>query len=68
MGNGFVNSPNIENEYFFEMGVANSDIALLQLEVQPDPEQMFHENYAFFSRTSNFMVNHFMNTANEILI
>lgn len=67
LGNGFVNSPNIENEYFFEMGVAvNSDIALLQLEVQPDPEQMFHENYAFFSRTSNFMVNHFMNTANEI--
>mgnify|MGYP001196592864 CR=1 FL=1 len=68
LGNGFLNSPDIEDEYFFEMAVAvNPDIALLQLEIQPDPRQMFHENYAFFSRTSNFMVNHFSETADEIV-
>ncbi len=68
LGNGFLDRPDIEDEYFFEMAVGvNSDIALLQLEVQPNPEQMFHDNYAFYSRTSNFMVNHFNETADEII-
>lgn len=68
IANGFLKDPNITDEYFFKMDVAvNLDNGLFQLVKQPNPEQMFHENYAFFSRTSNFMVDHFNNVAQEIL-
>jgi len=68
IANGFLDNPKIENEYFFKMDVAiNPENALFQLVNQPDPNKMFHENYAFFSRTSNFMINHFKSVAEEIL-
>ena len=37
-----------------------------QISEQPDPEKMFHQNYAFFSRTSNRMVNHFKSYADWV--
>jgi len=33
---------------------------------QPDREKMFHENYAFFSSTSNYMKEHFKRFANSV--
>ena len=67
LGNGFVKEQHPEEEYFFEMSISvNSEIGLLQLEEQPDPKKMFHESYAFFSRSSAFMKEHFKNMAQEI--
>ena len=66
LGNGFLDSQ-VDDEYFFNMSVAvNHDIGLIQLEEQPDPSKMFHQDYAFFTRTSNFMVEHFKNVSDEI--
>lgn len=68
IANGFLNESNPQNEYFFSMQVAvNPSNGLFQLVEQPDPKQMFHENYAFFTRTSNFMMNHFKDVSNEIM-
>jgi methylation protein EvaC len=68
LANGFLKERNVKNEYFFEMSVAvNLNNGLFQLVNQPEPSQMFHENYAFFSRTSNFMKIHFETVAKEIL-
>ena len=67
LGNGFVKEQHPEEEYFFEMSISvNNEIGLLQLEEQPDPKKMFHESYAFFSRSSAFMKEHFKNMAQEI--
>ncbi len=60
IANGFLNEDEYENEYFFELKPAFcKECFTFQIEEQPDPEQMFHENYAFFSRTSRFMQQHF---------
>ena len=68
LGNGFLKEKNPHDEYFFNMTVSvNSEIGLLQLNEQPDPERMFHQDYAFFSRSSNFMKEHFKKIAYEIL-
>ena len=67
LANGFLPSNSQEDEYFFEMSVAvNLDNGLFQLVDQPNPTQMFHENYAFYSRTSNFMKIHFEEVASEL--
>ena len=66
LANGFLHEK-IDNEYFFEMSVAvNCDLGLMQLVEQPNPKKMFHQDYAFFTRTSNFMIKHFNDVANEI--
>jgi len=67
LANGFLPKDFSNEEYFFEMSVAvNLDNALFQLVNQPDPAQMFHDNYAFYSRTSNFMKAHFEDVAKEL--
>jgi len=67
LANGFLQDSSIKDEYYFEMSVAiNLENGLFQLVNQPNPSQMFHENYAFFSRTSNFMKNHFEGVAAEL--
>ena len=68
IANGFLKEIDFKNEYFFEMKTAFCNSCFtFQLVDQPDPSMMFHENYAFYSRTSNFMVNHFNETADEII-
>lgn len=60
LGNGFLTKENFCNEYFFEMQCGfNEKSMMFQLINQPEPEKMFHENYAFFSSTSNYMKKHF---------
>jgi methylation protein EvaC len=40
---------------------------MVQLLQQPDREQMFHENYAFFSGTSAYMARHFKSFAGNVM-
>ena len=68
IANGFLNKEQFSNEYIFEMEVAFCDnCKMFQLVNQPKPEQMFNENYAFFSGTSMLMANHFEKFANNVM-
>lgn len=67
IANGFLREEEFVNEYFFEMKVAHcSRCNMVQLIDQPQREQMFNENYAFYSGTSKFMGQHFKEFADEI--
>ena len=60
IANGFLTEQDFENEYYFDMDVAFCESCkMVQLVNQPDREQMFNKNYAFFSSTSKFMQKHF---------
>jgi len=68
LGNGFLAPEQFEKEYFFDMDVAFCETCkMFQLTQQPDQEQMFHENYAFFSGTSVFMAKHFQEFAEGVI-
>jgi len=67
IANGFLLPEQFEDEYFFELKPAFCDKCLtFQIEDQPDPELMFHDQYAFFSRTSKFMQRHFKEYADWV--
>ena len=60
LGNGFIENKDINKEYFYKMRTGFCEESkMFQLIEQPEPEQMFHDNYAFFSSTSNYMKEHF---------
>jgi methylation protein EvaC len=68
VANGFLSAIQYKDEYYFEMEVAFCKRCnMFQLINQPDPDQMFNENYAFFSGTSKLMANHFKEFANHVL-
>jgi len=68
IANGFLPENQFNSEYFFEMEVAFcNQCKMFQLVNQPEPEQMFNENYAFFSGTSKLMATHFEKFANHVL-
>ncbi|EMO08131.1 C-methyltransferase C-terminal domain protein [Leptospira borgpetersenii str. Noumea 25] len=49
LGNGFLSKDKFKDEYFFQMDVGFSEKSkMFQLLEQPEPEKMFHEEYAFF--------------------
>ena len=67
IANAFSANPNKVDEYTFPMKVGFcNDCKMVQLVEQPDREKMFHENYAFFSSTSNYMKEHFKQFANSV--
>jgi methylation protein EvaC len=67
LGNGFRSPADTSPEYFFELAVAQCErCAMVQLVTQPDPAQMFHDSYAFFSSTSARMGDHFREVAETI--
>ena len=67
IANGFLNENEFNDEFFFEMKTAFCDKCFtFQLVDQPDPKKMFHENYAFFSRQSKKMQEHFKKYANWV--
>ncbi len=68
LGNGFLNKEDFDNEFFFNMktGFCNES-KMFQLIEQPNPKKMFHENYAFFSSSSENMKEHFRNWSNQII-
>jgi len=60
LGNGFLSENLYSKEYFFDMSVGFCEESkMFQLIEQPSPEIMFHDNYAFYSSTSNHMKEHF---------
>jgi methylation protein EvaC len=68
IANGFLNPEDFASEYFYELKPIFCDNCLtFQIAEQPDPKKMFHSNYAFFSRTSKHMVNHFKSYADWII-
>ena len=67
IANAFATKEQIENEYTFAMKVGHCEgCNMVQLVDQPDREKMFHENYAFFSSTSDYMQKHFKNFASSV--
>jgi SAM-dependent methyltransferase len=68
LGNGFLEIKDIKDEYFFPMEIGYSEVSMMfQLIEQPAPEKMFHDHYAFYSSTSNFMGQHFKQFAHQVL-
>lgn len=60
IANGFLVATEADTEYFFELAPAFcGQCGMFQLVHQPAAEQMFHENYAFYSGTSRYMQGHF---------
>jgi methylation protein EvaC len=67
VANGFLTPDQYQDEYFFELKPAFCDQCLtFQIEEQPAQEVMFHDHYAFFSRTSKFMQIHFKGYADWV--
>ena len=68
IANGFLAKDEFSSEYFFNMEVGFCDSCKgFQLIHQPNPEKMFHENYAFFSSLSMHMQTHFKKFASEVM-
>ncbi|MDG2252932.1 MAG: class I SAM-dependent methyltransferase [Methylophilaceae bacterium] len=67
IANAFAKKEDLVDEYKFpmKMGFCKS-CKMVQLAEQPERERMFHENYAFFSSTSNYMKEHFKKFANSV--
>lgn len=69
IANGFLSRKEFADEYFFELRVAFCEHCnMVQLLEQPDREQMFNENYAFFSGTSEGMKIHFKEFAEHVML
>ena len=67
IANAFATKEELVDEYTFPMQVGFCESChMVQLIEQPDREKMFHENYAFFSSTSNYMKEHFKHFANSV--
>ncbi len=68
IANGFLLPAQIPDEYFFELAPCVCGTChMFQLFRQPEPEKMFHQNYAFFSSTSRHMQAHFAAFANAVI-
>lgn len=68
LGNGFLDAKDFNDELFFPMEVGYSEVSqMFQLIEQPAPEKMFHDHYAFYSSTSNFMTQHFKQFAQQVM-
>ena len=67
IANAFVEPSQVKNEYFYELKPAFcQECGTFQIMEQPSPELMFHDQYAFFTRTSRRMVQHFNEYANWV--
>ena len=67
IANAFSSKEELIDEYTFPMKVGFcSKCKMVQLVEQPDREKMFHDNYAFFSSTSSYMIDHFQLFANSV--
>jgi len=67
IANGFLTADQFDDEYFFELAPAFcSSCDMVQIMVQPEPDRMFHDNYAYFASTSVFMTEHFRKLAERV--
>ncbi len=63
IANGFAKLEELSDEYLFPMKVGFCEnCKMVQLVEQPERERMFHSEYAFYSSTSTFMKQHFLDT------
>jgi methylation protein EvaC len=68
IANGFLLKNQVSEEFFFNLNPAFCEKCFsFQIEEQPDPKTMFHENYAFFSRQSKSMRHHFKSYSEWII-
>ena len=68
IANNFLSEKDFNDEYFFEMEPAFCNTCkTFQLVRQPERQQMFNENYAFFSGTSKFMGKHFEEFSKKVI-
>jgi len=68
IANGFLTAEELSEEYFFELAPSFcGKCGMFQLMEQPQPDKMFHAQYAFYSSTSRFMQLHFENFANAVM-
>ena len=68
IANSFLSSSTPADEYLFELAPAFcSQCKTFQLTEQPDAEKMFHDHYAFYSRTSSRMIKHFKSYADWVM-
>jgi methylation protein EvaC len=67
IANGFLTADEFADEYLYELQpVFCEGCATFQIAEQPAPERMFHDRYAFYTRTSQRMVAHFKTYADWI--
>jgi methylation protein EvaC len=67
IANGFLTAAEVADEYHFELAPAFCDAcSMFQLVEQPQPDRMFHGNYAFYSSTSRYMQAHFERFAQAV--
>ncbi len=68
IANGFLTESEIASEYYFELAPAFCErCGMFQIVEQPQPDKMFHAQYAFYSSTSRYMQAHFENFANFVI-
>ncbi|MBT7896813.1 MAG: class I SAM-dependent methyltransferase [Flavobacteriales bacterium] len=68
MGNAFLDRKQVKNEYLYHMRVAVCPkCKTLQLMDIPKPEQMFHDHYAYYASTSEYMKKHFKQMSNDLI-
>ena len=68
IANGFLLPEQYAKEHFFELAVGFCEKSrMVQLIEQPAPEMMFHDQYAFFSGTSQGMTVHFREFAEMVM-
>lgn len=67
LANKFLTKEDFKNEEFYEMSVGfDEKLKLFQLMNFPSPINMFDENYAFFSASSEYMKYHFQKFSENI--
>ena len=67
ISNAFLSKDKFFNEFFFDMEVGFSEkLSLFQLNDHPTPKKMFHDNYPFFTGSSEYMKIHFKNFADWV--
>lgn len=67
VANGFLEREKFGSEYFYELKpVFCENCGTFQIEDHPSPDMMFHSDYAFFSRTSEHMRQHFKSYADWV--
>lgn len=68
IANGFLTADEFAHEYFFDLEVGFCpDCYMVQLVSQPEREQMFHADYAYFSSISTRMAEHFKDFAGLVI-
>ena len=67
IANGFLTEREVADEYFFELAPAFCErCGMFQIVEQPQPDKMFHAQYAFYSSTSRYMQTHFEKFARAV--